>query len=146
MIASHELNFFKLIFKRLYVVLVSYKLTITEFLFLYLLLLRLLWLLPLLFLICLVKVVVVVIDWSLCLAAFTVFVCPLIAVVQLRCEDIFALSLNKHEASPWSRNCKAIHAIIESLIRPFVINSYYSEILKSCHTLVIVCLEIGVVW
>ena len=35
--------------------------------------------------------------------------------------------------------------IIESLIRPFVIDSYYSEILKSCHALVIVHLEIGIV-
>ena len=37
-------------------------------------LLRLQWLLPLLFLIRLFKIVVVVIDQSLCLAAFTVFV------------------------------------------------------------------------
>ena len=97
------------------------------------------------FLICLVKIVVVVIDQSLCLAAFAVFVCPFIAAVQLKCEDFFAFSLNKHEAPLWSRNCKAIHAIIESLICLFVIDSYYSEILKSCHALVIVCLKIGIV-
>ena len=59
---------------------------------------------------------------------------------------IFAFSLNKHDASPESRNRNAIHAFIESLIRPFVIDSYYSKILKSCNALVMVHLEIGILY
>ena len=81
----------------------------------------------------------------LCLAAFAVFVSPY-RCRRLRCKNYSAFSLNKHDASPQSRNCDAIHAFIESVIRPFVIDSYYSKILKSCHALVIVHLEVGVLY
>ena len=145
MIASHKLDFFKLIFKCLYVVLVSYKLTIYGIF---------------------VSFPYRCCDYSGCCHCCFLSVWSRLSLsllidrfawllsqslfARIAADNwgarIFAFSLIKHKAPPWSRNCNAIHAIIESLICFFVIYSYYSKILKSYHTLVIVHLEIGIVW
>ena len=147
MIASHELNFgSRIIFKRLYVVLVLQGNGLWNFVFLF----------PyrccdydgcchcliLSFVQGCRQYYIECVAWLLSQSLLAL----LFAADDCGARIIFAFSLNKHVASPGSRNRVAIHAFIESLIRPFVIDSYYSEILKSCHALVIVHLEVGVLY
>ena len=106
MIASHELNLGFIGWSSVCtLVVVIYKLTILDVLFLLsLLLLFAIAMAVAMAYYLLLQGMLSILYRSICLAALTVFVCVLLLQYNVDAVFDFAFSLNKHNAPPWSRN------------------------------------------